>query len=658
MEYPSRDEIRALCTEQSFERGVNYWNQGRIQELNVEGGRIRASVRGTHDYDVSIDIEDEAIYTRCSCPYDYAGDCKHIVAVLLAVEDRDVDEEGESARHSTGTTDIQTLIEETSTEALRAFLLDVIEDDRDVRDRFVAFAGEDTDKTVYDYKREIDHLFEDAAGRRRMVEYGDHIDFSQYYDLAETHRDRGRVEAATDIYRALAETIRENMNRIDDSSGYYGDELERAVESYAETVVDADLDHEEKRPYIEYLVQEFVDASYHFASEDYEDALRTVCTTEADLEYWLALLDDVTDLSLEPSAVADRLERRPSERATESAADTSAVDTQADDVTKHRRDRSDDVLYASDFTDGPLTIDEFTGGVLDVEHLAVGPLQLEYFVGAAFDELRVDRPSTVEAHTLAVEAPGSDTDEDAVISLLRSRNVLSAYVYLLAELGEEDALSALYEQAYLESQAFCKQYAERLIAQGNEEHAIEVLENGIATFRFPTELRWLVAELYQDRNPTRYRETLKRLFLEHTEWEAYDELKDACDDAQWASLYEEFEQHFETDRQRLLELYVHEGELEQAFSELKAAENLDWLRRYRDPVATVAPVEYFEVYREQLIPFAANETGRRHYQEIVDHLEEMRELVPDARFEEFVDFLKEEHSNRPAFLDELEKAGL
>jgi hypothetical protein len=35
----------------------------------------------------------------------------------------------------------------------------------------------------------------------------------------------------------------------------------------------------------------------------------------------------------------------------------------------------------------------------------------------------------------------------------------------------------------------------------------------------------------------------------------------------------------------------------------------------------------------------------------------MQELVPEERFEEFVDFLKDKHSNRPAFLDELEKAG-
>ena len=104
-------------------------------------------------------------------------------------------------------------------------------------------------------------------------------------------------------------------------------------------------------------------------------------------------------------------------------------------------------------------------------------------------------------------------------------------------------------------------------------------------------------------------------------------------------------------------MYVHEMDLEKAFFELKEAENLSWIRRYQDPVATVDPIEYFEMYREQLIPFAAGDTGRRHYREIADHLESMQELVSDAQFEEFVEFLKEEHSNRPAFLDELEKAG-
>jgi len=57
----------------------------------------------------------------------------------------------------------------------------------------------------------------------------------------------------------------------------------------------------------------------------------------------------------------------------------------------------------------------------------------------------------------------------------------------------------------------------------------------------------------------------------------------------------------ESDRQRLISMYVHEMDLEKAFFELKETENLSWIRRYQDPVATVDPIEYFELYREQLI---------------------------------------------------------
>lgn len=667
MDYPTREEIRGLCTEQSFERGVNYHHRGRIQELDIDGEEIRATVRGSRDYDVSIDVENDTIRTYCSCPYDYAGDCKHVVAVLLAVDDRDTDTDTDSVDESTEnlpeSVDVEALVEQTTADELRTFLVDVIEGDRDIRDRFVAFAGEDTGKTIYDYKQEIGRLFEDAAGRRGMIEYDTRTDFSQYYDLAETHRERGRVDAATDIYRALAEAIRENMNRIDDSSGHYGREIERAVESYAETIVEQDFEHEEKQPYIEYLFKEFVEADYGFASDDYDDALRTLCTTRRDLEYWLELLDThVSGVSLDPATFEESATSRiDDERETVDTGRREGIsgeETQTDTEPRSDHKRTDDTLYASDFTDGPLTTDDFTGGTLDVEHPAVGSLELDYFVGDAFEELHVDDPTTVEEHTADVEPSGSSTTETEISSSLRTRSLVSTHIYLLEELGEEDALTALYEETYLESSRFCKQYAQRLIDEENEDRATEVVEDGIDTFRSTRDLRWLAADLYCERDSEKYREALKQLFLDHTEWAAYDDLKDVCDDQQWQSIYEEFERRFqENDRRQLVAMYVHEGELEKAFFELKDSENLSWIRRYRDPVATVDPVEYFELYRELLVPFAAGETGRRHYREIADHLDEMQGLVSEERFEEFVDFLKDKHSNRPAFLDELEKAG-
>ncbi|MFQ3293182.1 MAG: hypothetical protein ACI9TI_001764 [Natronomonas sp.] len=663
MDFPTREEIRSLCTEQSFERGVIYYHQERVQELRINRGEIRATVRGSNYYDVAIDIVDDTVRSHCSCPYDYAGDCKHIVAVLLAVDDRDTETVSDTDAERDGAVpeavDIESLVEQTTAEDLRTFLLDIVADDQDIRDRFVAFVGEDTGKTVYDYKQEIDRLFDDAISRRGMVEHDTHIDFSQYTDLAETHRERDHVDTATDIYRAVSEAIRENLNRVDDSSGYYGRELGRAIESYAETVAEQDLDHERKRPYIQCLCEEFVGADHGFASGYYDDALRTICTTDEDLEYWLEQLNaHVSGVTLD-AVLSGELSSKADDRrdGTEDSVDTSDGSARGDESTGHT-ERTEDVLYVSDFTDGPLSTDDFTGGALDVEHLAIGTLKFEYFVCDAFEELRVDEPTTVEKHTASVEPTESGTTDTKISSSLQKRRIFSTYVYILQELAAEDALSQLYEEIYLESERFCKEYARRLIDEGNEDRAIEVIEGGIHTFRSPRNLRWLATELYEDRDMDEYRTTLKQLFLDHTEWAAYDDLKSICDDQEWQSIYEEFERRFEQDdRKNLISLYVHDDDLEKAFAGLKETADLSSFRQYRDPVATTAPVEYFELYRELLVPFAAGDTGRRHYRDIADHLEEIQGLVPEARFEEFVDFLKDKHSNRPAFLAELEKAG-
>jgi hypothetical protein len=196
-----------------------------------------------------------------------------------------------------------------------------------------------------------------------------------------------------------------------------------------------------------------------------------------------------------------------------------------------------------------------------------------------------------------------------------------------------------------------------LIERGDTERAVGVVEDGLNTFKSTTTLRWLAADLYRERNPDAYRETLKQLFLDHSEWDAYDELKAACDDQEWASIRDEIVTALnETDRRRLIDVYILEGELENAFAEVVASENLSWFQRYRGSVASVDPEAYFEAYKELLVPFAAGETGRSHYKEIAHHLKQMQALISEDRFREFVDGLKDKHSNRPAFLDELRKA--
>ncbi len=650
----TREQIRSLCTEQSFERGVTYYEQERVRSLTVDDEHVTATVLGTDDYSVSVALESDSIRTTCSCPYDYAGDCKHIVAVLLAVleDDREGSDSTDTLETGpTGPPDIDTLLERTPPEELRAFLREALTADRELRDRFVAATGEETGKTVYDYKQEIGKRFHDASDRHGFIEYGTWVDFSQYHDLAETHREHDRIDEALAIYRALAETIHEHIDRVDDSSGHYGHELQFAIEQYVETLAAVELDHEAKRPHIEYLFWESLDPEFDFVAGHYEDALRSLCTTRADLEYWLDLFEThVLELPRESK-------RTPTTT-------TTTTTTTASPTADSECGRSDDVLSVSDFTDGPLTVEDFVGDALTVDHLAVGTLRFEYFVGDAFDELLVDEPTTVEKHTADESHTETAVDADRlgitidVESSYHKRRLLETYMTLLEDLGKDDALDVVYEHVYLERSRFCNQYAQRLLERGEDERALAVIEDGIDTFRSPSALRWLAVECYRDSQPDAYRETLRTLFLEHREWEAYDELKDACDDEQWQSLYEEFETTLRADdTRRLIAMYVHDGEQQKALDVIEANPTLSLLRRYCDPVAAVDPERYFECYSAQLVPFAAGKTGRSHYRKIISHLETMATIGLEARLEEFVSFLKDEHATRPAFLDELDKAG-
>ncbi|AFO59074.1 MULTISPECIES: hypothetical protein [unclassified Natrinema] len=87
------------------------------------------------------------------------------------------------------------------------------------------------------------------------------------------------------------------------------------------------------------------------------------------------------------------------------------------------------------------------------------------------------------------------------------------------------------------------------------------------------------------------------------------------------------------------------------------SDNLETRRRYREPVAEVDSEAYFEAYRDLLEAYPAADTGRDHYRTGIEYLQEIAEFGFGTELEAFVEHLREKHSNRPAFLDELEPAG-
>lgn len=80
------DVIRENSSPQSFERGLDYYGRGSVVSVIRRGEALQAEVVGSEfaPYDVRV-VFDAAgmVEAWCSCPYDWGGWCKHIVATLL-----------------------------------------------------------------------------------------------------------------------------------------------------------------------------------------------------------------------------------------------------------------------------------------------------------------------------------------------------------------------------------------------------------------------------------------------------------------------------------------------------------------------------------------------------------------------------------------------
>jgi uncharacterized Zn finger protein len=83
----SEGAIRELATPESFARGQEYVARGAVLRLAKRGDQLEAEVEGSQlvPYRVSITLGAGGVAAaECSCPYDWGGVCKHVVATLLA----------------------------------------------------------------------------------------------------------------------------------------------------------------------------------------------------------------------------------------------------------------------------------------------------------------------------------------------------------------------------------------------------------------------------------------------------------------------------------------------------------------------------------------------------------------------------------------------
>lgn len=87
----SEEAIQARASQQSFTRGNDYFYSNNVLNVVWRDGQLTAEVQGSswEPYIVQVWFEgDDIHYTHCTCPYDWGGDCKHVIATLLFLVNR------------------------------------------------------------------------------------------------------------------------------------------------------------------------------------------------------------------------------------------------------------------------------------------------------------------------------------------------------------------------------------------------------------------------------------------------------------------------------------------------------------------------------------------------------------------------------------------
>ncbi len=256
----TEDAVRDICTDAVFERGENYLAESRIREIHRVDTTVTAVVSGSRQYDVRVDLAVDGFDPWCDCPYDGPGACKHVVAVLLRCIDDVPTDEGDR---------LDTALDAADADDLRVFLRETLATDTTLRERFFARFDESSTRSVDELRAAIDRQFERTNPEYYVV--FEPIDFSEWFDLANEYRDQDRDAAAAAVYRALVESLDDNMERVDGAYDHFSQAFTRALDGYVDCAAVADRDTDGATDAVPFL-EERVESGTPFLADQFERA--------------------------------------------------------------------------------------------------------------------------------------------------------------------------------------------------------------------------------------------------------------------------------------------------------------------------------------------------------------------------------------------------
>ena len=257
--------IRAAATPESFQRGRDCFESGAISSASIQETTLLGECEGTSApfYLVRVELDKAGIRdAECTCPYDWGGLCKHIVALLLTyVHDR----QQFAVRAQPGE-----LLTELSRDELVALLGKLIREQPGLYDRIAATLaapvktkpGKAKRRKAIDldvYRRRVIGILHSLDRLRASEAYG--LVGGLVQQLAEVQEaalkflEAGEPQATLDILLVLAEEASRGYEFIDDSNGELGGFLGKIGLPLAEAILSLEHSPTERKQLVARLAK-------------------------------------------------------------------------------------------------------------------------------------------------------------------------------------------------------------------------------------------------------------------------------------------------------------------------------------------------------------------------------------------------------------------
>jgi uncharacterized Zn finger protein len=254
-------QIRERANDQSFQKGQTYYESGAIynpaRQASPAGVTLTAQCEGSSapSYRLQVELDGGGVRSAsCTCPYDWGGDCKHIVALLLMyIHQPDGFVEQES---------VNELLAGLEKDALITLILRLVERDPDLYDVLElaipaakiaaqpttsgAAKKRQTQVSEETYRRQINRILKHAYRGDYYDDWNEPGYIGDLQEVLETgikFLDAGDAEGALIILRVLLEELTEDYDGEMDYNGDLACVIQDIGMPLAEAILSVELDN-------------------------------------------------------------------------------------------------------------------------------------------------------------------------------------------------------------------------------------------------------------------------------------------------------------------------------------------------------------------------------------------------------------------------------